>query len=133
MGQPAARQGDKVVGTDPHTVLLPAPPAPPIPTPLPHPFRATTAGGLSPNANILAKPAATVDSTAGNNPAHMPTAPGIAFQSPPANKGTIVQGSATVRINGKAAARNGDMAKTCNDPADIPVGAVVALGTVRIG
>jgi uncharacterized Zn-binding protein involved in type VI secretion len=31
------------------------------------------------------------------------------------------------------AARNGDMAITCNDPADLPVGQVVAVGTVFIG
>jgi uncharacterized Zn-binding protein involved in type VI secretion len=36
-------------------------------------------------------------------------------------------------INGKPAARNGDTAMTCNDPADLPVGSVVALGTVLIG
>jgi uncharacterized Zn-binding protein involved in type VI secretion len=38
-----------------------------------------------------------------------------------------------VRINGKAAARDGDRAETCNDPADAPIGIVVARGNVRIG
>jgi uncharacterized Zn-binding protein involved in type VI secretion len=38
-----------------------------------------------------------------------------------------------VFINGKSAARNGDVADTCNDPADTPVGTVVAVGTVFIG
>lgn len=33
---------------------------------------------------------------------------------------------------GKAAARCGDMANTCNDPADLPVGTVIAIGTVLI-
>ncbi|MFZ5979816.1 MAG: hypothetical protein ACOYVF_04225 [Candidatus Zixiibacteriota bacterium] len=33
---------------------------------------------------------------------------------------------------GKPAARMGDMAKTCNDPADLPVGTVIAAGTVLI-
>ena len=42
-------------------------------------------------------------------------------------------GSATVLINGKMAARNGDTALTCNDPVDMPVGTVVAAGTVMIG
>jgi uncharacterized Zn-binding protein involved in type VI secretion len=42
-------------------------------------------------------------------------------------------GSATVFINGKAAARTGDQAKTCNDPADLPVGTVIAAGSVFIG
>ncbi len=36
-------------------------------------------------------------------------------------------------INGKQAARNGDTANTCNDPADMPVGTVIAVGTVLIG
>jgi uncharacterized Zn-binding protein involved in type VI secretion len=42
-------------------------------------------------------------------------------------------GSATVKINGKMAARNSDTAMTCNDPADLPIGQVVAAGTVFIG
>lgn len=33
---------------------------------------------------------------------------------------------------GKPAARMGDTAKTCNDPADLPVGKVIAVGTVMI-
>jgi uncharacterized Zn-binding protein involved in type VI secretion len=46
---------------------------------------------------------------------------------------TIAVGSPTVTINGKAAARMGDTARTCNDPADAPVGHVIAAGTVMIG
>jgi uncharacterized Zn-binding protein involved in type VI secretion len=42
-------------------------------------------------------------------------------------------GSSTVFINGKAAARNGDTALTCNDPADLPAGTIIATGTVFIG
>jgi uncharacterized Zn-binding protein involved in type VI secretion len=42
-------------------------------------------------------------------------------------------GSQTVKINGKAAARSGDSVRTCNDPADLPVGTIVAVGTVMIG
>lgn len=53
--------------------------------------------------------------------------------NPPSNKATIMKGSATVSINGKAAARAGDTAKTCNDPVDLPSGVVVAVGTVTIG
>jgi uncharacterized Zn-binding protein involved in type VI secretion len=81
----------------------------------------------------MGMPAATVDSTADNVPPHIPTPPGTAFQNPPKNKGTIKVGSQTVKINGKAAARMGDTAETCNDPADAPVGTVVAAGTVLIG
>ena len=52
---------------------------------------------------------------------------------PPSNRATITLGSATVKINGKMAARNGDTATTCNDPADLPIGTVVAAATVMIG
>jgi len=38
-----------------------------------------------------------------------------------------------VLINGKAAARAGDTAQTCNDPVPMPVGTVVATSTVLIG
>jgi uncharacterized Zn-binding protein involved in type VI secretion len=38
-----------------------------------------------------------------------------------------------VKIDGKPAARNGDAALTCNDPADQPAGKIIAVGVVRIG
>ena len=97
------------------------------------PFTGIISGGLSSDVNIMGMPAATVDSTADNTPPHIPTPPGTTFQKPPANKATIKMGSPTVKINGKMAARNGDMAMTCNDPADLPVGQVIAVGTVFIG
>jgi uncharacterized Zn-binding protein involved in type VI secretion len=130
MGQPAAKQGDQINATDTHIVILPSP-APP--TPLPHPFVGIINGNLSSDVNIMKMPAATVDSTADNTPPHIPTPPGTSFQSPPANKATIKTGSSTVKINGKMAARNGDTAETCNDPADLPVGQVIASGSVLIG
>lgn len=131
MGQPAAKQGDKIMATDTHIVIVPGPT--PTPTPLPHPFMGIIQGNLSSNVNIMGQSAATVDSTADNTPPHFPTPPGTSFQQPPANKATIKQGSSTVKINGKSAARNGDMAETCNDPAPQPVGKVIAVGTVFIG
>jgi uncharacterized Zn-binding protein involved in type VI secretion len=133
MGQPAAKQGDKVIAVDTHIVMVPAPPGPPTPTPLPHPFTGQIAGGLSSDVKIMGKPAAVVGSTADNQPSHQPTTPGTAFQKPPANKATIKVGSTSVKINGKAAARAGDKAETCNDPTNLPVGTVVATGTVMIG
>jgi uncharacterized Zn-binding protein involved in type VI secretion len=131
MGQPAAKQGDQIVATDTHIVMVPSPG--PVPTPLPHPFTGILNGGLSGNVKIMGLPAATVDSTADNTPPHIPTPPGTAFQNPPANKATIKVGSTTVNINGKPAARHGDRASTCNDPVELPVGTVVAAGTVLIG
>jgi uncharacterized Zn-binding protein involved in type VI secretion len=132
MGQPAAKQSDKIVAVDTHIVLVPSPSGT-VPTPLPHPFNGIINGNLSSDVKIMGLPAATVDSTADNTPPHIPTPPGTAFQKPPSNKATIKIGSQTVKINNKAAARNGDTAETCNDPADLPVGTVVAVGTVMIG
>ncbi|MEM7348228.1 MAG: PAAR domain-containing protein, partial [Chloroflexota bacterium] len=55
------------------------------------------------------------------------------FQKIPTNQGRVVKGRRGVFINGKPAARSGDAANTCNDPADLPVGKIVATGTVMIG
>jgi uncharacterized Zn-binding protein involved in type VI secretion len=133
MGQPAAKQGDKITAQDIHIVLVPAPPGPPVPTPLPHPFNGIINGNLSPNVKIMGQPAAVVGSTADTSPLHVALAPGVSFQKPPTNKGTVQVGSTSVTINGKPAARSGDVAMTCNDPVDAPVGTVVAVGTVMIG
>jgi uncharacterized Zn-binding protein involved in type VI secretion len=130
MGQPAAKQGDQIISTDTHIVMIPSPGGP-VPTPLPHPFAGQLDGSLSGDVNIEGKAAAVQGSTATNTPAHVPQ--GGPFQKPPSNKATVQLGSGTVLINGKPAARNGDMAMTCNDPADLPAGTVVAAGTVLIG
>jgi uncharacterized Zn-binding protein involved in type VI secretion len=42
-------------------------------------------------------------------------------------------GSLTVKAGGKPLARAGDMVRTCNDPADAPVGQIVTAGTVLVG
>jgi uncharacterized Zn-binding protein involved in type VI secretion len=131
MGQPAAKQGDKVVGLDTHIVMIPATPGPPVPTPLPHPFNGILFQELSNNVMIQGMPAAMVNSVAINIPSHIPQ--GGPFQKPPLNQGKIMVGSTTVMINNKPAARAGDAAMTCNDPADMPVGKVVAISTVMIG
>ena len=128
MGQPAAKQGDQILATDIHIVMIPSPGGP-VPTPLPHPFVGIIGGSLSADVKIMGRPAAVVGSTADNTP-HIPQ--GGPFQKPPMNRGQIIMGSPTVFINGKPAARNGDTALTCNDPADLPVGTVVAVGTVMV-
>ncbi len=130
MGQPAAKQGDQILATDTHIVMIPSPGGP-VPTPLPHPFTGQINDALSSDVNIDGQPAAVQGSKAANMPAHIPQ--GGPFQSPPSNQAEIMMGSATVFINGKPAARNGDTAMTCNDPADLPVGTVLAVGTVMIG
>jgi uncharacterized Zn-binding protein involved in type VI secretion len=130
MGQPAAKQGDQITGTDIHIIMIPTPGGP-VPTPLPHPFVGIINGSLSSDVKIMGMPAATQGSTADNTPPHIPQ--GGPFQKPPTNKGQIMMGSTRVMINGKPAARNGDPALTCNDPTDMPVGTVIAVGTVMIG
>ena len=130
MGQPAAKQGDQIIATDIHILMVPSP-AGPVPTPTPMPFTGTIMSGCSTDVFIEGKPAATVDSIALNQPVHLPVAG--PFQKPPTNQGKILTGSLVVFINGKPAARAGDTAMTCNDPSDMPVGQVVAFSTVLIG
>jgi len=130
MGKPAAKQGDKIIATDIHILMVPTPGGP-VPTPTPMPFQGTLMSGLSTDVFIEGKPAATVNSVAINQPVHIPAAG--PFQKPPTNQGKIMVGSTGVFINGKPAARQGDMAMTCNDPADMPIGQVMAVGTVLIG
>jgi uncharacterized Zn-binding protein involved in type VI secretion len=132
MRQAAAKDGDQIIATDIHMVLVPAGSAL-VPVPLPHPFTGTINDGLSSNVNIMGRRAAMVGSTAVNVPGHLPTTPGQGFQRPPANAGTIKQGSQSVNINGQPAARNGDIAETCNDPSDLPAGSVVAVASVFVG
>jgi uncharacterized Zn-binding protein involved in type VI secretion len=108
MGVPAATANHTVLAIDTHIVLVPT-------------------------VKIGGQAAAVVGSTATNNPAHLPTPPGTSFQSPPANRGTVFMGSPTVKIGGKPAARHGDSVTTCNDPADAPVGHILAAGTVLMG
>jgi uncharacterized Zn-binding protein involved in type VI secretion len=132
MGQPAAVKDSMVVAVDTHIVMVPTPGGP-VPTPLPHPHMGKLDGGLIGTVKIGGQQAAVVGSTGTNSPSHIATPPGTSFQNPPANKGEVFMGSATVKIGGKAAARNLDPVKTCNDPADLPVGQIVAFGTVLVG
>lgn len=133
MGQPAARQGDPVVGTDTHIVMVPSASGA-VPTPLPHPFAGTLVSGVDATVLIGGAPAATVGSVAQNSPPHLPTPPGTSFQAPPRNQGRVQDGSATVLVGGKPAARQGDAVLTCNDPADAPVSRVTGgLPSVLIG
>jgi len=128
MGNPAAKQGDRIMAVDMHQIQPPSS-SPPVMTPLP--FSGMINGSLCASVNILGKPAATVDSTASNLPPHIPT--GGTFVSPPDNKAKIVKGSSSVNIGGKAAARAGDKADTCNDDGQAQGGTVVAAGSVLIG
>ncbi|MFN8527488.1 MAG: PAAR domain-containing protein [Anaerolineae bacterium] len=132
MGQPAVVMGDQVLATDIHIIMIPAPPGPPVPTPLPHPFVGKITQACSTNVTIGGKPAATKDSIAQNLPPHIPQ--GGPFQKPPSNMGKIMMGSTTVKINGKPAARVGDMVQTCADPTDMPGAQIIpSVTNVLIG
>jgi uncharacterized Zn-binding protein involved in type VI secretion len=126
----AAKQGDPVLGTDVHVVLVPSPGGP-VPTPLPHPFSGTITGGCAADVLVGGLPAAVLGSTATGSPPHVPA--GGPFQVPPTNSGTVCAGSATVLIGGRPAARSGDAVMTCNDPAPAPTGSISGAGTVLIG
>jgi uncharacterized Zn-binding protein involved in type VI secretion len=129
MGQPAAKQGDRIEALDTH-IIQPPPPATPTPVPG-HKFSGVINGSLSNNVMIEGRPAATLGSTATNMPAHIPI--GGSFVIPPTNSAMINRGSATVHINNRPSSRAGDTALTCNDPVPLPVGTVVATSTVFIG
>jgi uncharacterized Zn-binding protein involved in type VI secretion len=122
---PAARRTDPVLATDTHIVAVPSVTGT-VPTPLPHPFSGTLQTDVSSDVLINNLGAATVGSVAVNQPPHLPTPPGTSFIRPPSNRGTVQTGSATVLINGRAAARMGDPVRTCNDPVDLPVGSITA-------
>jgi uncharacterized Zn-binding protein involved in type VI secretion len=130
VSQPAAKQGDNVVGVDTHIIMIPSPTGP-VPTPMPMPFCGTLLDELSDDVVIENMAAATKGSKAKNLPPHIPA--GGPFQKPPSNEGTIQMGSAKVLINDKDAARLGDTVMTCNDPADAPNGSIVCGSTVLVG
>jgi len=131
MGQPAARKDDQIVGVDIHIIMIPTPGGE-VPTPLPHPFAGKITDGCSTNVKIEGKPAAVVGAAVKNNMNHIPMGP--RFQKNPNNQGKIKLGSFTVKINGKNAARAGDMVETCNDPMPMPTCAIVkGANKVMIG
>ena len=133
MGNPAANKSSMVQAIDIHIVMVPTPGGP-VPTPLPHPFVGQMNSALSSSVTIAGEAAAMVDSIAKNQPQHIATPPGTSFQNPPANEGSVMMGSMTVKINGQFAARLGDTVTTCNDPVDAPVGSVITgAPTVMIG
>lgn len=127
MSKPIAKQDDLVLGVDTHVILV-ASPGGPVPTPIPHPFAGPLDEKLSTSVFIDSKAVAVVGSVANGKPPHIPM--GGPFQTPPSNKGTVSQGSPSVFIDGAAAARAGDPAKCCNDPAEQETGHIIAVSTV---
>ena len=128
MGNAAAKQGDSITASDTHNIQPPSS-APPFMESLD--FDGIIDGGLCDSVLIMGMPAATVDSTATNMPPHITTSG--TFVTPPDNMATIATGSATVNIGGKAAARDGDSADTCDDLGIPQGGTISAGGSVFIG
>ena len=75
MGLPAAKQGDQIVATDFHLVIIP----PGVPILFALPFTGIIDKRLSPDVNIMGRPAAVQGTTATNSPIHIP--PAGTFQS----------------------------------------------------
>lgn len=126
MSRAAAKKGDGVRAHDIHIEVTQG-----VPVVVLHEFDGALTSDLSPDVIIEHQPAATVHSVATNHPPHIPhSGP---FQKEPRNEGTVVTGAATVLVNHKPMARDGDRALTCNDPMDLPVGVVSAVGTVKVG
>ncbi|MGC4941095.1 PAAR domain-containing protein [Kribbella sp. DT2] len=130
MGNPAAKLGDQVVGTDIHIVMVPSSGGP-VPTPVSLPFAGRIMTGCSNDVLIEGKPAAVHGSVAVNLPPHVPT--GGSFQKPPDNRGTVLAVGPLVLVNNKPLAKAGDKVLTCNDPAPAPTSTVIATGQVLVG
>lgn len=130
MGLPAAKLGDRIVGVDVHTIMIPTLTGD-VPTPTPSPFTGVIASGVCTNVLIEGKPAAVVGSTAINTVPHV--AAGGRFALSPSNQGMITAGSSTVIIGGKPAARLGDPAITCSEAGASGSSVMVQSSTVFIG
>ena len=131
MGAAAARLTDTVTGSDTHIVMVPSPSGA-VPTSLPgHPFQGTLTSAASSDVTIDGLAAAVVGTKATNSPPHVPLPPGTSFASPPSNSGEVSSGSSSVTINDKAAARQGDKVRTCNDPTDADTSAITS-GSAKV-
>jgi uncharacterized Zn-binding protein involved in type VI secretion len=138
MGQPAAVMGDNVLQDGPHCHAPMHPPAP-TPTPFPHPpMPLAIMTGTSMDVFIGTKPAAVASPAPGGGSTTMPCIiPGCV----PGGPGQIIKGSMKVMINGKPAARVGDMTShappygACVGPIPGPSGKILPPGvpTVLIG
>jgi len=128
MGAPAVVMGDRITGLCPNH-LIPGPLGVPIPSP-PLPFSAPLLLGVVGTVLIGGKPAAVMNSSGLNTPPHVGLHPADPFMAPPMQKGTVVNGSATVLIEGKPAAMTG---ATCTVCAGLPGTLTGTAMTVLIG
>jgi uncharacterized Zn-binding protein involved in type VI secretion len=130
MGQPAAKQGDMVVGVDIHIFNLPSPSGT-VPTPLPSPFSGQIDQGCIDSVKVMGQPVAVKGSVAHNQPPHMPQ--GGPLANPPSNDGSVMMASMTVTAGGKGIARNGDPVQSCMDAGWASQPKIIAVSTVMVG
>ena len=137
----AAKFFDPVVGIDVHLVLVPTP-AGPVPTPLPHPFVGivfdpigaavgaaigAVLGGGGP-VFVQGLPCGNTGTDVKGYP-HFPTPPGVAPApaDPPANEGTLVTGSTSVKFMGSSESRITSMVSTCGFPVSLPTSVCLSV------
>lgn len=118
MAKLVAMQGDLVTTSCMHQVKGQAPDSSPRVAELPHLFVATLEQNLSTKVKIGGK-LVVLKGSQGQAKAHPPlpppgTAP-LGYVNPPNNQAEIVEGSSSVRIEGKPVARIGDPVKTCSE------------------
>jgi uncharacterized Zn-binding protein involved in type VI secretion len=122
MSKAVAKRGDRVLATDTHLVIPPGG-GPPVPVSLP--YDGVLTRELSPDVFVDHEPVALAGSVAVMSPTHQ-EAPNT-FVKPPSHQGRVIVSAPTVFANGIPIARDGDVALTCNDPTDLPVGKVVVM------
>src|SRR4051812_4956481 len=111
-GTPAAVMGDRISASCAvHMIPNPASGAP-QPGP-PMPFSAPLTQGLATKTMIGGKPAAVAGSMGTNTPPHVGLHPADPYMVPTAQIGSVVQGSATVLIEGRPAAKTGSLCTVC--------------------
>lgn len=119
MGRPLAREGDRAIATDLHLSTA----TPPVTTPMP--FVGTLRIGTASGVLVQGRPAVVVGSVAVNDLPHP-------CSDPASNTGTVVEGSAGVRIQGRPAARAGDRVATCQVSGPAPAGVITSSTPVGV-
>lgn len=111
MGTPAAVLGDRIQGTCVGH-QIPMGPGNPGPAP-PLPFSAPVIEGVATTVLVNNKPMIGAGAAGLNMPPHVGLHASDPFMAPPMQRGTVLQGSATVVVEGKPAARLGSQCMLC--------------------